>query len=236
MSLLPVQQAKAYELVIERIKQAIIDGTFPPGSRLPSVKSLSETLGVGQAAVREAVSALRALRLVEVRQGDGTFVTPLDASEIADSIQQLEVSAQRDVHALLELRIWIETGASQYAALRRTERHLEEIRQILNQMERDLGNAELGEEADWRFHYAIAKASQNLYMQTLMDSIAERIQSALLASRLQLYRIPGEDKRLVEQHYAIYEAIKDQDQTRAVSAMQQHLHHVSKQLQGGDGL
>ncbi|MFD1677167.1 FadR/GntR family transcriptional regulator [Alicyclobacillus fodiniaquatilis] len=234
MSLLPVQQAKTYELVIERIKQAILDGTFAPGSRLPSVKSLASTLGVGQAAVREAISALRVLHLVEVRQGDGTFVAPLDANEVANRVQRLEILAQRDVHALLELRIWVETGASRYAAQRRSEGHLAEMHSILDAMQRDLGKAELGEEADWQFHYAIAKASQNPYMQTLMDTIAERIQSALLASRLALYRIPGEDARLVEQHQMIYDAILQQDGAAAMQAMQQHLQHVSTQLSGGE--
>lgn len=67
-----------------------------------------------------------------------------------------------------------------------------------------------------------------------MDTIAERIKSSLLASRLALYRIPGEDKRLIEQHKAIYEAIKNGDGARAMAAMQQHLQHVSSQLSGGE--
>ncbi|WAH38040.1 FadR/GntR family transcriptional regulator [Alicyclobacillus dauci] len=234
MSLTPVQQSKTYELVIDRIKQAILDGSFPPGSRLPSVKSLSDTLGVGQAAVREAISALRVLNLVDVRQGDGTFVAQLDTRSIAQSIARREAMAQADVHALLELRMWIETGACRYAAERRLDSHLVEMSDIIDRMDRDLGNAQLGEEADWAFHYAIAKASHNPYMQTLMETVSERIQGALLASRLALYRIPGEDERLVQQHKAIYDAIKQRDSTSAMKAMQDHLLHVSSQLRGGE--
>ncbi|GMA60649.1 FadR family transcriptional regulator [Alicyclobacillus fastidiosus] len=235
MGLGPVQQAKTYELVIGRLKQAILDGTFAPGSRLPSVKSLSQTLGVGQAAVREAISALRASNLVEVRHGHGTFVSPLDADNLTHSIERLELMSNYDVQALLELRISVETGACRYAARRRQEHHLERLSQILSRMESDLGSAQLGEKADWDFHYAIAKASHNRYMQIMMDTIADKIQSALLSSRLALYQIPGEGKRLFEQHKAIFEAIEKRDEEVAATAMQLHLQHVFNQLSGGDG-
>ncbi|MDP9727467.1 FadR/GntR family transcriptional regulator [Alicyclobacillus tolerans] len=234
MTLTPVQQSKAYDLVTEQIKNAILDGTFPPGSRLPSLKTLAQSLGVGQAAVREAISALRAIRLVEVRQGDGTFVATLDTNEISRSVEQLEESTAKDIQSLLELRIWIETGAAHYAALRRTRQHLLEMERILEQMEQDAGHAELGETSDWEFHYAVSKASHNPYMQSLMETIAERVQSALLKSRLALYRIPGEERRLIEQHQAIFEAIQDGDGEKAMFAMQQHLLHVSIQLSGGE--
>lgn len=236
MPLTPVQQAKAYELVIDRLKQAILDGTFPPGSRLPSVKSLSETLGVGQAAIREAISALRVLHLVDVRQGDGTFVSSFDVKEISNSIQGFSSMSKHDLQALLELRIWIETGAARYAAERRLDQHVQEMRQIIERMERELGDAELGEEADWEFHYVIARASRNPYIQSLMDTVSERIQSALLTSRLALYRIPGEDKLLLQQHKVIFTNIEARNADAAMTAVQQHLQHVSIQLLGGEVL
>lgn len=233
MGLSPVQQAKTYELVIERIRAAILDGSFPPGSRLPSVKSLSETLSVGQSAVREALSALRVTGLVEMRQGDGTFVAALDSRDIAGSIEQLATAANSDILALLELRISIEAGAGGYAAVRRQASHLKEMGLALNRMEQDLGNAAIGDEADFAFHYAIAKASHNPYMQLLMETISVRIQNALRKSREALFQISGEGELLLSQHREIYEAIEASDAPLASNRMQRHLEHVLSQLRKG---
>ncbi|QSO49262.1 FadR/GntR family transcriptional regulator [Alicyclobacillus mengziensis] len=234
MSLLPVSQSPTYELVIERLKGAILDGTFQPSERIPSVKSLAETLGVGQSAVREAISALRILGLLEVKQGDGTFVAKLDSLHLAESISHKEAMSKLETKSLLELRMSIETGTSRYAALRRTDEQLREMEAILQRMEEETENAELGEEADWEFHYAIARASHNPYMRSIMDDIAERMKSSLRTSRLTLYRIPGENAKLIFQHRQVLSAIRERDPERASYAMHVHLEHVSDQLSGGN--
>lgn len=235
MAWIPVQQAKTYELVIQQIRSAILDGSFAPGTRLPSVKSLSESLGVGQSAVREALSALRVTGLVEVRQGNGTFVASLNHSDIVRSVERAESMANSEMQALLELRMSIEAGASYYAALRRQTQHLEDMQSALRRMESDLSDFVSGEDADWQFHYAIARASHNPYMQSLMETISSRIRSSLRKSREMLFQIPAEGHRLLSQHQAIYEAIEEQMPDGASEAMLTHLQHVLVQLGEGKG-
>lgn len=236
MELSPINRSKTYELVTGQLKETILDGTFPPGSRLPSVKALADRLGVGQAAIREAMNALRVMHLVEIRHGDGTFVASFDQSDIVKRVKHLEVMSKHDIQALIELRISLETGASRYAALRRSEAQLANLRAILEDMRVGMGQARVGEQADWAFHYEIAKASHNPYMQLLMETIAEQMQNGLKASRLQLYEIAGEEALLITQHQRIYEAIQQGDEDGAAMAMLEHLRHVSSQLFGRESV
>lgn len=235
MAWIPVQQAKTYELVIEQIRASILDGSFPPGTRLPSVKSLSESLGVGQSAVREALSALRVTGLIDVRQGDGTFVSALDPGDIVGSVERAESMAGSDVQALLEVRMSVEAGACYYAALRRQPKHLQEMQAALQSMQSDLTHAATGEEADWQFHYAVARASQNPYMQSLMETISTRIRNALRKSRMMLFQIPEEGQRLLSQHQTIFVAVERAEPERASQAMLVHLQHVLTQLNNTQG-
>ncbi|HAG06638.1 MAG TPA: GntR family transcriptional regulator, partial [Peptococcaceae bacterium] len=80
---------------------------------------------------------------------------------------------------LLELRKIIEVGAAGLAALRRSREHLDRMEEILRQMERDLVGGELGEEADWQFHYTIAQAAQNSLLVTLMNTISGTMRRGL---------------------------------------------------------
>src|SRR4051794_23580344 len=79
-----VQPQKGSEMVLEQIKERIISGDLPPGSRLSSVVDLAVNFGVGRSTIREALSALKAMGWIQIRQGGGTFVStelPNDLNE-----------------------------------------------------------------------------------------------------------------------------------------------------------
>ncbi|MBX5436451.1 MAG: FadR family transcriptional regulator [Alicyclobacillaceae bacterium] len=226
----PVKPAKTYEVVAEQLKAAILEGRFPPGSRLPSVRELSEQLSVGQGAVREALTALQAMNLVTMRHGEGTFVNQFDPHEIARSLPDAGLISRDDIRHLLELRKVLEAGAARLAAQRRGAEHVRLMEVALARMERDLASAALGEEADWAFHYEVARAAANPFFLSLMDAIAERIQALLRTSRQALYLIPGEPERLLAQHRAVFCAIAAGEPDAAARAMAEHLGHVEDAL------
>lgn len=230
MSLSPIKPLKAYEVVTDQIKKSILNGEFPPGSKLPSVRLLSAELGVSQAAVREALTSLQAMNLIVMRQGEGTFVNRYDPDELAKLVAGVPLLSQDDVMHLLELRKVIETGTTSLAARRRSDENLRDMRRILHDMESDLSSATLGEQADWEFHYEIAKASGNPYVLMLLEEVSEKIKSFLRLSRQRLYQQKGEAERLLAQHLAIFEAIAKQNEVQAEAHMLAHLTHVEAAL------
>ncbi|WP_051344239.1 FadR/GntR family transcriptional regulator [Alicyclobacillus herbarius] len=229
-SLEPIRTTTTTEAVTQRLKEAILQGVFPPGSRLPSVRDLSQQFSVGQAAIREALAALRAMHLVSIRQGEGTFVTRFDADALARQATAIGVLTGQEMQHLLELRRVIEGGAAHLAALRRRETDLEALRSALTQMEADIANESLGETADWAFHRAVAAASGNPLFPALLDTIAEKVQAQLYQSRKRLFERAGEAQTLLQQHRSIAAAIASADGERAERAMQEHLLYVEHQL------
>jgi GntR family transcriptional repressor for pyruvate dehydrogenase complex len=229
----PIQTSKTYEAVTERLKEAILQGTFPPGSRLPSVRQLSQQFSVGQAAVREALSALRAMNLVTVRQGEGTFVNRFDPDALAKQVAGLGVLTAHEIRHLLELRQIIEGGTARLAAARRNEADLTRLDEAIAHMQDDVTTGSIGEAADWEFHHAIAAASGNPMLLSMLDTIAEKIQTQLFASRQHLFQIHGEPERLLQQHRGIAEAIRARDGDLAEERMRAHLMHVEEMLQEG---
>jgi GntR family transcriptional repressor for pyruvate dehydrogenase complex len=229
-----IKPTKIYEEIVEQLKNAILSGEFQPGSRLPSVRELSQQLCVGQAAVREALSALKAMGLVTLKQGEGTFVNRYDPHEITKSVESVAFIGKEDILSLLELRKIIETGTARLAAKRRTTEDLVQIETVLAKMAEDLSSASLGEEADWEFHYAVATASKNPFLLSLMEAIGEKIKSSLLISRRHLYQISGSHERLLRDHKTIFQAIQAGDQRQAEESMLIHLIQVEEFLKIGD--
>ena len=230
LSLNPIKPSNIFEEVLDQLKSAILNGHYKPGSRLPSVRELSKELSVGQAAVREALSALRAMNLVTVRQGIGTIVNEFDPADLVRFMQKSSHLSRNDILHILELRKVLESGTARLAALRRTEQNLSNMVQVLQNMKNDFTNASIGEQADYAFHYEIAKASHNPFLVALMDEVSTKLQSALLASRLHLYQIPGTAKKLLVEHEAIFHSIEARDGSGAEKNMLQHLQNVESSL------
>lgn len=223
-----MKSAKTYEVVYQRIRNAILDGTFPAGTKLPSVRELGEQLNVGQSVIREALTALRAVNLVVMRQGEGTFVQAFNPAELAKSLRFPPMS-RAEIQSLLELRKILETGTARLAAVRRSASDLVLLHTAVDKMQTEVPT--VGEEADWEFHYAIAQAANNPFVLSLMDRVADQIRIALLNSRHTLFKIPGEANRLLSQHMEILRAVEDQDEDRAASMMLAHLRHVETNLE-----
>ncbi|KIV51332.1 hypothetical protein AM501_10545 [Aneurinibacillus migulanus] len=221
---------KTYEEVADYLREQIVSGTYVPGARLPSLRELGETLGVGQSTVREALSSLKTLGLITMKQGEGTFVTRHDPEEIISAFESMRPATRQEIMELLEVRKIIESGTARLAAERRTEEELSKIKEALTEMEQALSSGELGDQADWKFHYAVAAASHNQTLQTVMMSISEAVGRSLQTSRQELYRMKEVPKNLYKEHASIYEAIRERNGNRAETAMLYHLQGVEEKM------
>ena len=220
----------AHKLVVhfaERIKS----GVLQPGAKLPTEKEITRDHLVSRAVVREALSQLQAARLVEARQGLGTFVLETAASS-AFTIDPATILTMRDVLALLEFRISFETEASYLAAQRHTTDQLARMRECIETIARLLEAGTETKKADYEFHLAIAAATGNRYFGELLGHLGLAI---LPRARVDLRYLAPTDaaeylQRSNREHRDIYQAIARRDGDGARAAMRTHLSNSRERL------
>jgi GntR family transcriptional regulator, transcriptional repressor for pyruvate dehydrogenase complex len=213
----------ALELV-QSLRDRIRDGAIAPGDKLPTEAAIMGEFGVSRTVVREALSKLQASGLVATRHGIGTFVVGWgDAAPFRIAPEQF--ATLRDVIAVLELRIGVETEAAGLAAQRRSEQNLREMRAALDAF---AGAIEAGRDAvglDFQFHLEVARATQNAHFAQLMDTLGVMI---IPRARLDEPGPPNDERRAYlrrvnGEHESIFDAITDRDVEAARAAMRTHL-------------
>ncbi|KIP19966.1 L-lactate utilization operon repressor [Anoxybacillus ayderensis] len=206
-------------------------GQLKPGDKLDSVQQLAENFQVGRAAIREALTALRAMGLIEMKQGEGTYVREFDPAMLSFPISAAVLMNKEDVAHLLEVRKLLEVGAAGVAAKRRTDEDLRAMQSALTQMREAIGDEELGEKADFLFHMAIASATKNPLLVSLMNNVSGMMMETMRETRrIWLFAKQATTEQLLEDHIAIFEAIREQNAELAQERMKDHLEHVEKVL------
>ena len=212
----------ALELV-DSLGNRIRDGRLAVGDKLPTEAAIMAEFDVSRTVVREAISKLQASGLVETRHGIGTFVLGLGQAP-GFKITPDQFSTLRDVIAVLELRIGVETEAAALAAQRRTDANIAAMRVALDAVTKAVDEGRDAVASDFQFHLEIARATQNSHFAELMGTLGSmiipraRLDAGDSQSDLRQYlrRVNGE-------HESIYDAIVGQDPDGARAAMRTHL-------------
>ncbi|GHH99171.1 FadR/GntR family transcriptional regulator [Neobacillus kokaensis] len=223
-----IKPKKIYEEVTEEIHEMIRNGVFKPGEKLGSVHHLAENFQVGKAAIREALSALQAMGLVEMKQGEGTYIKEFDTNRLLFPLSTAILMNKNDIIHLLEVRKILEFGSVLAAANKRSEDDLLTIFSALEQMKKPLGIEKLGE-ADLCFHLSIAEASKNPILIQLMKEVAElMIETMKETRRIWVFSNKTTTEKLYLEHADIYHAILAKDSEKAQRCMMSHLEDVEK--------
>jgi GntR family transcriptional regulator, transcriptional repressor for pyruvate dehydrogenase complex len=189
---------------IEAIKQMIIDGELQPGDRLPREPELAERLGLSRNSLREAVRALSLIHVLDVRRGDGTYVTSLEPSLLMDAMGfVVEFHHDDTVLQFLETRRIIEPAATEMAALRMPAADIEGLTELLDSLGETPTVDELVEN-DLEFHRRIAAGSGNAVLASLVETLSGRTQ------RVRTWRgltQEGAVARTLGEHHAIQRAL-----------------------------
>lgn len=216
------REPKLADRATDQLQRLIVTRTFPPEHRLPSERELGDLLGVSRTVVREALRALTAKGLVEVRGGAGTFVTVPSTSLVSELLSLcLSHTDTGDVNFghLLEIRRVLEIEMSGLAAERRDESDLAHLRELLESMNRQGTEAEEWARVDVGFHNALALASKNPLFPIVLRSITD----ILMYVRLLAIRLPETPRNALLHHTRIFEAVEKGDPAEARIAMGNHL-------------
>ncbi len=189
---------------IDRIKQMIVFGDLRPGDRLPKEADLAERLGLSRNSLREAVRALSLINVLDVRQGDGTYVTSLEPQLLLEALSFI-VDFHRDDTVLhfFEVRRILEPAAASRAAQHMSDDEIADLAGILDALEDD-ASVEALVANDLKFHQRIAEGSGNPVLTSLLDTLSAPTTRARIWRGLTQ---EGAVARTREQHNAIYQAI-----------------------------
>ena len=205
---------------IDKIRERIVSGAWGPGDRLPKESELAAELGLSRNSLREAVRALSQLRVLEVRQGDGTYVSSLEPDLLLESTGFIShLLLGETAIALYEVRRILEAAAAALAAARIDDEEKQDLGSSLDRMREAQGVEELVE-ADVAFHAVIARATGNPVLISLLASLSTRMH------RVRLWHGRAADNALDvtrEEHRRIYEAIMQGDPELARAAATAHI-------------
>jgi GntR family transcriptional regulator, transcriptional repressor for pyruvate dehydrogenase complex len=208
------------ETAIARIRDLILSGRLAAGSRLPPEHELAAQLGLSRNTAREAVRALTTARVLDVRRGDGTYVTSLTPDLLLEGIgAAVELMRDDSVLEVLEVRRYLEPAATAQAASHIDEAGLEALQDTIRRMRHATDDEQFVAE-DASFHARVAEASGNDTMASLLAGLSSR------TLRVRVLRaMTGADalERTIEQHEAIYAALAAGDPNLAHAMAVQHV-------------
>jgi GntR family transcriptional regulator, transcriptional repressor for pyruvate dehydrogenase complex len=209
-----------------RLLQYLMSGKVAPGQRLPGERSLSEALGVGRAALREALKSLSLLGILEQRQGDGTYLSSTQSDLLPKVVEWGLLLGDHEVSKLVDARHHLEVLLAGLAAERRGEGELAALRAAIQEMRDATGDLDRYINADVAFHLEIANASGN----DVLGGVLHNISSLLRVWTERVIYAAGEAESSLAMHEPIFEAIEAKSAAKARKAMVAHMVRARRRL------
>jgi GntR family transcriptional repressor for pyruvate dehydrogenase complex len=219
----PIQKNSLVVEITKRLLDYIFSGSLKVNDKLPAERQLSEALGVGRSAIREAIKALTVLGVLEVRQGDGTYLKRTDSTLLPQVIEWSLLLGENQAMDLIEARKVIEISICRFAAERGKDEEIAELKQIMDKMKLEPANFV---ELDVSFHLKLAEMSRNSVLKDILSSI-----QSLLRTWIKLViESAGDTEFSYKDHSAIFEAVSKRDPDAAALAMERHMTDATSRL------
>jgi GntR family transcriptional repressor for pyruvate dehydrogenase complex len=231
-----IKSGKSSNEVAHQIENLVLEGVLRSGDQLPPERELAIEMGISRPVLREAIERLENRKILQRRQGDGTFVANIIGQVFTDPIASILPKHRKATIDYLEYRREIEGIAAEFAARRATKFDIEMLKKCLERMElahtkRDF---QLETEIDVEFHSLIGEMAHNLVLLHTLRSCYRLLSEGVFQNRSKLYERPGGRQALFDQHVAIAEAVMAGDAELARSSARDHLTyviHVSKEME-----
>lgn len=230
----PIKNTKVYEQVAEQIQDMVVNGKLQRGDKLPSERQLAEELQVSRTSIREALRALQIIGLIEVRQGEGSYINQSFEKSLFQPLSIMFMLQNSKPEEIIELRRIIEVEAAYLAAKRADDEEIEHLRGLIEKLKdlKDLNNEEASVAVDKEFHYTIAKASKNKLLVNVLNVISELMDKFIKEARGMILVDEKNKEVLVQQHEAIFKGLENRDPKAAGSAMQIHINLIINEYLG----
>lgn len=226
----PVRPVRLYTQVVSQILALVAAGELVVGDKLPPERELATRLLVSRASLREALSALAVFGTIEIKPGNGIYITdtarnPMfgEADTITEAAGPLEILEARE--------IW-EPTVARIAAQRRTDGDLIEMGALNSCLQQELLQGREGWSADWGFHEALGRATRNLSIGKVTVGFSEQMNGpiwALMRARNLEHR--SSLARYAEDHRKILVEVAARSPDGAEAAMRQHFRHIMTDLE-----
>lgn len=225
--------ARLSEQLAESLIVSIRDGQLPPGQRLPTESALVQRFGVSRTVVREALSRLKTLGLIESRQGSGAFIK--DSS--ATAANQLVLTPDGSVNAVIqmvEMRRALEAESAALAAARRTPNDIKNIKEKIVALERAVAAGGDGVAEDVAFHTAIATAACNPFLLATLAYLNQFLRDATRVTRANESTRDDFTQQVRDEHAMIVSTIESGDAAAARMAGAMHMVNAAQRIARAD--
>ncbi len=216
------REPRLSDKVADTMLETILANRLNVGDPLPSERELGEQFGVSRTVVREAVRALVAKGVIEVRSGSGLRVAAVNATTVSESMSLYLRGGTLDFEKVQEVRALLEVHLAGLAAERASADDVASLRQIHTRMQNETSDFDAAARDDLEFHRRIARATHNELFLLLLDSIG----SSLIDIRHSNFEA-GSIPMTLNHHQAILERIAAHDPEGARAAMTTHLDGVA---------
>jgi len=220
------------EQVAEALSAEIRAGRPAAGEKLPTEAALVEQFAVSRTVVREAVSRLKSLGLVESRQGSGVFVRRAAFAPL--NFDTRSAASMQAVIQMVEVRRALEAEVAALAAKRRSAAELRQIRQAMAALDQAVKAGGDGAEEDVNYHRAIASAAQNPFLISTLDYLRQFLRGVTRVTRANEARRSDFVRQVRDEHEAITQAIENGDPLQARQAATRHMDNAIKRIRQAD--
>ncbi|HET7735034.1 MAG TPA: FadR/GntR family transcriptional regulator [Nocardioidaceae bacterium] len=221
-----VSVERVSQVIVDRIKVLLREGKLKPGDRLPSERDLCQRFGVSRVTVREALRVLEAGGLVEIRVGarGGAFLTTPSKERLGEGLADLLSLSPLTASEVTEARMVFELGIIPLAVERATDEDIAELRGMVEEAQKALGNDEYSMAMSAAFHVRIASCTHNPAIVMLVQSFHGPMLMSLHEAKVVA---PLMGHRGTQEHLQIAEAIERRDTEAALSVMRTHLERTA---------
>jgi GntR family transcriptional repressor for pyruvate dehydrogenase complex len=221
-----VKHVRVSDEIVNQIRRLISEGHLKPGERLPSERELVKEFGVSRPSLREALNSLAAMGFLEVKQAKRTFVKSVTSERIQDPLSLLIKTDTQKIFDLIEVRKAMETWGAYHAAQRATEEDIHQLEGIIEEMRKAFEEGRSWEKQDADFHLAMAQTTHNTIQTHLMSTIYDLLRESVA----RVFTERGKVKKLLYQHYRIFNAIKNHSPDKARERILEHLNYVESEV------
>jgi len=211
----PIKNSSLAKNVMEQIEEAMVNKELLPGDRLPTEAELCKKMGVGKSSVREAIKMLEALGVIEIRQGDGTYIaSSISGKSINPLVFQLLIDYGNNAD-IQELRSMFEPAYVLLAMEKATKKDIDNIKKIHENFKEKINLNIQTADDDIAFHLAILEATHNAFIIRIGAAIMHLFMASITSS---MKNIP---KQAVTDHETILKAFVAKDREALMSAVKQ---------------